>query len=251
MDTQKLLIADNSEEFCIALANTLQDRFCIKTCQDGLDALELLLAFQPDVAVLDLMMAGLDGITLIQTAAEKGIHPTILVTSRYTSDYISTSMYHLGVAYIMRKPCSISAVATRIIDLSSQAVASALPHADSKMQISEALLQLNIPTKLKGYGYIREGINLLAKDPKQSITKELYPDIAKHFQCTKNQVERSVRNAIEAGWKKRVPDIWDIYFPNAERRPSNATFIAALTDRYILHQAKDVGDIQKEPTAKV
>ena len=75
MDARKLLIADGNEEFRRALAAELQGAYHVRCCDDGKEALSLLRSFAPDVLVLDLMLPGLDGISLLQSAAASGLVP--------------------------------------------------------------------------------------------------------------------------------------------------------------------------------
>lgn len=74
----------------------------------------------------------------------------------------------------------------------------------------------------------------------QSITKELYPSVARQFGCNSAQVERSIRNAIQGAWNQRNDSLWAQIFQPDETgtvpRPSNATFITRLADRLVLDQ---------------
>ena len=101
MDTRKLLIADGNEEFRRALAAELQGAYHVRCCDDGKEALSLLRSFAPDVLVLDLMLPGLDGISLLQSAAASGLCPMVLVTSRFYNDYVLTALGELSVGYML------------------------------------------------------------------------------------------------------------------------------------------------------
>ncbi len=234
MDGLKLLIADSSEDFRIALAEVLRGTYCVRECSDGVEALHIIRACPPDVLVLDLMLPGKDGISLLQEVAASGLRPMVLVTTRFTSDYVMDAMGQLGVGYVMRKPCDIQATITRIADLSQRISASMAARSDHGPNVSDMLLSLGIPTKLNGYGYLREAIPLMASDPNQSITKELYPAVAKLFRCEPKNVERSIRSAIATAWEKRDDRIWGMYFSRdgsgGVPRPTNAEFITRLAN---------------------
>lgn len=234
MEVRKLLIADGTEEFRLALADLLRGAYHIRTCRNGLEALELMRSFDPDVLVLDLMLPGLDGISLLQTAAASGMHPIVLATTRFVSDYVMESIDRLGVGYLMVKPCDVRATATRIGEL-TQRIKQPLPkRPDPKNHVSNMLLALGIPTKLRGYSYLREAVQVMARNPGQSITKELYPAVAMECRCAAVHVERSVRSAIAAAWEHRDEKIWRMYFqPDSNgnlQRPTNAAFISRLSD---------------------
>lgn len=234
MDALKLLIAEGTEDFRMALADTLRGAYHVRVCADGLAALEHLRSFMPDVLVLDLMLPGMDGISLLQTAAGAGLKPMVLATTRFVNDYVLESMARLGVGYLMVKPCDVRATAARIADLSQRIREPLFTQPDPKTYVSNLLLALGVPTKLNGYGYLREAILLMKEDPSQPITKELYPAVAKLCGCEPEHVERSIRSAINAAWSHRDEQLWRLYFQpdgtGAVRRPTNAAFISRLAD---------------------
>lgn len=234
MDTLKLLIADSSEDFRAALTDTMRGAYQVRNSRDGLQTMELLRSFSPDVVVLDLMMPVLDGITLLQMAQEEGIRPLVLATTRFTNDYVLQAVERLGVAYLMVKPCDIRAVSARVTDLSSQLKAPALSRPDARTAVSNMLLNLGVPTKLRGYSCLREAVLVMSRDMAQSVTKELYPAVANLTEGTCAQVERSIRCAIAAAWNSRDEQIWRMYFPPGPdgkiKRPTNAAFITRLAD---------------------
>lgn len=234
MEALKLLIAESSEDFRIALAESLRGAYCVRECSDGTEAMRILQTFHPDVLVLDLMLPGKDGISLLQEAAAAGLRPMVLATTRFASDYVLDTAGQLGVGYVMIKPCEVRATVARIADLSRRLNPPVVTQPDPRTYVSNMLLTLGIPTKLNGYGYLREAIPLMNRDPGQSITKELYPAVAGMFRCEPKNVERSIRSAIDAAWKKRDERIWSLYFqPDTSGtilRPTNAEFISRLAD---------------------
>lgn len=236
----KLLIADGTEEFRLALADVLRGVYYVRTCREGNEALELLKSFCPDILVLDMMLPGLDGISLLQTAAASGFRPMVLATTRFANDYILESVDKLGVGYLMVKPCDVKATVSRIADLSQRLHQPIISQPDPRTHVSNLLLSLGIPTKLRGYGYLREAILLFAADPGQSITKELYPTVGILCESSAMHVERSIRSAIHTAWEHRDDRIWKLYFqPSADGsipRPTNASFISRLADSLNLSQ---------------
>lgn len=234
MEKPKLLIADPSEDFRNALVQAFRGAYTVRATAEGEQALNLIQNFQPDILLLDLMLSGIDGITLLQRSAELGIYPKTLAITRYLSDYMLEAAQRLGVGYIMVKPCDISAVIARVTDLTQALVLPPATHADPKSSVTNLLLRLGIPTKLRGYGYLREAIVLMARKPDQSITKELYPTVASMCAATAVQVERSIRSAITTAWSRRDSQTWQLYFPGeglpCANRPTNATFICQLAD---------------------
>ena len=232
---RKLLIADCNEEYRTALAAALNGQYHVLCCRSGSEAFTLLNQEHPDILVLDLMLPELDGLTLLERVSANGIRPMVLAATPILSDYVFSCAQRLGIAYLVRKPCSIEAIACRIQDLSCRLKAPQ-PKEDPVNYVSSLLLSLNISTKHNGFAYLRESILLMAKDPAQSVTKMLYPAVAHICSCQKENVERSIRTALDKAWDKRDEEIWQKYFPNARQRPSNAVFISRLAEALLLEE---------------
>lgn len=232
MGKLNLLIADDSENFCIELASELQDSYIIHCCQDGKEALEYIRSMYPDVLVLDLMLTGLDGISLLHCITELESRPMVLATTRFVTDYIVQTTQELNVDYVMRKPCDAIATAERVRDLGKRL--------HPKQQIFNAetyaagqIAKLSIAPHLRGFHCLKSAVIIKAQQPDISITKELYPKVGAAYGATGIQVERAIRNAIEYGWKHRDSKVWQSYFQKAAdeaSRPANGSFIARLAD---------------------
>lgn len=230
---QKLLIADNNEEFRLALAEALQQHFHVLSCGNGIQALELLRKEMPELFILDLMLPELDGITLLESSIAEGIHPKTIIASGMLNDYVVACMTRLNIGYMMRKPCSISALVTRVMDVSRDPKQASKPE-DLRSRISKLLLSLNFNVKHHGYCYLLDALPFVMEYPEISMTKELYPEVAKLHSCHWRHIERSIRNAIESAWDHRDAAVWEYYFPGASKRPSNAAFLARLAEQLLL-----------------
>lgn len=232
MQKRKLLIAESSAELSGALAELFRGSCQVRFCADGDETRKQLAAFRPDVVLLDLMLPGYDGLSLLQWAREQGMEFQVLATTRFCSDYVVETAQDLGVRYLMRKPCSISALAARVTDLLQNPPVGQETVRGPENGLREILTALGVPGKLRGSTYLRCAIPLFARDPLQSITKSLYPAVAKGCGCKASHVERSIRSAIEAAWKNRDENIWKLYFPTDAagnvKRPTNGAFIARL-----------------------
>ena len=226
---QKLLIADCSEDYRTALAAALNSQYHVLTCRTGTEALSILYQERPAIVILDLMLPELDGLTLLERACADGLHPMVLAVTPLLTPYVFSCAHRLGIEYLVRKPCDINAIATRIKDL-SQPLSKSVSHIDPITYVSELLLSLHFSTKHNGFSYLREGILLMSKDPAQSVTKVLYPAIAHTFDCQKENVERSIRTAMDHAWDQGDHELWYRYFPNAQHRPTNAVFISRITE---------------------
>lgn len=245
MELPRILIADGSEEFRCELTQALRGSYIVISCGEGKQTLELLEDYRPELLVLDLMLPGLDGITLMERIKNMHLHPAILATTRFVSDYVVTAAQQLGAKYMMIHPCDIQGTIERIADLHQLAERPAALLPDGRSMVSNMLLTLGVPTKLRGYYQLREAVLLMAANPGQSITKELYPSVAKLCDATAQQVERAARSAIRAAWEQRDERVWRRYFQqNAQGnvpRPSNAEFITRLADAMCINLERELG----------
>lgn len=104
-------------------------------------------------------------------------------------------------------------------------------------KVTRLMLEIGVPVHLKGYHYLREAICLTVEDMELvgSVTKLLYPQIAKRFMTTDGKVERAVRNAIEVSWERGNTEIFDSIFGysrnNGDNRPTNSEYIACMADK--------------------
>ena len=112
------------------------------------------------------------------------------------------------------------------------------------MIISEIMHQIGVPAHIKGYQYLREAILLSVKDDEMmsSVTKILYPTVAKKFATTPSRVERAIRHAIEVAWDRGDVDVLSSYFgytiQNSRGKPTNSEFIAMISDKLKLQMNK-------------
>lgn len=234
MEKRKLLVAESSEELRCALRDMFRGSFQVCCCADGYEARKLLSGFAPDVMVVDVMLPGIDGISLLQWALEQGIRSRVLLTTRLASDYVLEAASRMGVGYVMLKPCDLGALAARVEDLSRSLAPAAAMNADPGSQASGLLLTLGIRPKLRGFACLREAVLLSAREEHVSVTKVLYPEVAKLCGCRSSHVERNIRSAIDAAWETRDENVWRMYFtPDSAgkmARPTNADFISRLAD---------------------
>lgn len=228
---QKLLIADSSAVFAEALEGALQEQFEIVTCADGMTLQELLPLYQPDILILNLMLPYKDGLTVLQ---ESVFHPSvILAITTHLSAYTERSILSLGIDYTMIAP-AVDTVVLRLQDLIRQYT----PQAKT-MSLEERaayhLKLLNFPNHLDGYRQLCLALPMYADNPRQLLTKELYPDVAKRGDFKDGRsVEHSIRKAIYASWMHRDNAVWRKYFsfgPDGTIPcPSNKVFLCRLAE---------------------
>ena len=246
MDNQTtVMIADNTEEFCSSLVTTLQrsEGFrVVGTANDGEQAVRMIHQFQPQILVLDLMLAKRDGLSVLKAISTMERKPAVLATSGFITDYVASAAANLGVQYLMLKPCDMTALVERLEELrSGQAVLMPQNRTGGKPSI-EAMVtsiihEIGVPAHIKGYQYLREAIIIAVNDMDviNAITKVLYPQVAKAFQTTPSRVERAIRHAIEVAWDRGDLDTLQRFFgytvSNTKGKPTNSEFIALIADK--------------------
>ena len=115
-----VFIADSAEEFCTGLSAVLQrtEGFLVAgTACDGEQAIRMITARQPDILVLDLMLAKQDGISVLRAISGLEHPPKVLATSVFMTEYISSAAANLGVQYLMLKPCDMEALVDRLEEI--------------------------------------------------------------------------------------------------------------------------------------
>lgn len=77
-------------------------------------------------------------------------------------------------------------------------------------------------------------MSITDKEVISSITKILYPTIAKKYQTTASRVERAIRHAIEVAWNRGNTDtLYELFgytISNGKGKPTNSEFIALIAD---------------------
>ena len=112
-----------------------------------------------------------------------------------------------------------------------------MPDVELERYITKIMLEVGVPAHLKGYHYLREAIMISGKDMEtvSSVTKLLYPEIAKRYKTTEQKVERAIRNAIEVSWGRGNMETFEELFGYSadygKNRPTNSEYIARIADK--------------------
>lgn len=241
----KILIADGNEEFCGHLKRALEQSAgyeVVGIAGDGEQALALLSAQEPDVLVLDLLLAKIDGVSILKQAHNMDKAPVALVLSGFMTEFVGSMAVSLGVQYFMAKPCDFELVAERIreivaVDRQSKSAAQKKGEVNIEAMVTSIIHEIGVPAHIKGYQYLREAVRMVMDNPELMgrITKELYPGIAHRFGTTSSKVERAIRHAIEVAWNRGRIDALDEAFGknvcSLDDKPTNGEFIALVADR--------------------
>lgn len=241
----KVLIGDDSAEYGITCANALRSQgfYVMTRRRDGRVILDAIRNDNPDVVVMDAVMPTLDAIEVLEKSQILEVRPLFIVTSAYENEFIARQVLEKGASYFMLKPFDIVTLGSRIEDLLRGNSSSARSD-DLEVVITDMIHQLGVPAHIKGYHYLRAAILSAVQDKTlmESVTKMLYPTVAKQFHTTSSRVERAIRHAIEIAWDRGDLDVINSFFGytvnNCKGKPTNSEFIALLTDKLRLQYGR-------------
>lgn len=253
----QVVIADDNKEFGDILCEYLgsqDDIEVVGVARDGIEAYDIITEMLPDVAILDIIMPHLDGLGVLEKINSQftGKKPLFIILSAVGQDKITQRALALGAEYYVVKPFDMDVLISRIRQLKEVKQASVIKydsHLESKsyqrstspenleVEVTSVMHEIGVPAHIKGYQYLREGIMMVVKDLDiiNSITKQLYPSIAKQFNTTPSRVERAIRHAIEVAWSRGQVDAIDSLFGYTvnmrKGKPTNSEFIAMIADK--------------------
>ncbi len=210
--------------------------------KDGRNVIELLQKQHFDVVMIDAFMSGLDGMEVLDYIRENiSVSPLIMVFSSVDNPNFERQIMESGADYFFIKPVNPSSVAKRLESLMkwkrNKTEKSGVFVQDTELVISDIMRQIGVPAHIKGYQYLRSAIELSINDEEmlESVTKLLYPTIAKIYSTTASRVERAIRHAIEVAWDRGDVDVLSSYFgytiQSNRGKPTNSEFIAMIADR--------------------
>ena len=221
----------------------------VLTCpRDGAKVLQCIKQEQPDVVLLELFMPKLDALEVVRLL-KKDPPPTMpqfLVTSAFMNSHLEQEAMEAGVSYCFLQPYDPEMMAERIAHIAKAPAQqqSGVSRADLELIITEIIHQIGVPAHIKGYHYVRESVALAVENPEilHSVTKQLYPEVAKQFHTTASRVERAIRHAIEVAWDRGDVDTLNSYFGytihNGRGKPTNSEFVAMIADKIQLKLRK-------------
>ena len=245
MDKVRFLMSDTSADVTAACREALEQKGVEVTVveKDGLQILQKMLVVRPQVVLLDAFMPGLDALAVKQKYVAAGeTHTTFFVTGAFQSEEMVQELLDEGFAYYFVKPFDENVLASRVLKVAhghQQRLITASVDSD-ELKVTDILHQIGVPAHIKGYHYLREAIiqSVNDKEMLESVTKLLYPAVAKKFATTPSRVERAIRHAIEIAWDRGDIDTLNSFFGytinTGKGKPTNSEFIALIADKISL-----------------
>ena len=247
--TTRILIADESPAGRAAVRDglLLAGYQYVEEASNGEDAFVKITRFHPEVVILDVWLSKLDGIGVLRNCHNwdwgQDKEPSFIVTSSVSNQATLMQATEVGAELCLLKPVNVNSLCEHIQSIVSRrraVPAAAMQNedktADIETQVTQIIHQIGVPAHIKGYQYLRTAILLTIKDSDviNSVTKVLYPSVAKKYATTTSRVERAIRHAIEVAWDRGDVDTLNSYFgytiQNNRGKPTNSEFIAMIAD---------------------
>ncbi len=239
----KAMITEDGSETSHELAGILRSNgFEVSTViKDGTQIISKLKEGErPDVILMDGFMPRLDALGVLREMDSMRLEkrPIVMVLSSTDNSRFESEVLNSGADYYFLKPYNPSMLAERVIQFASLSgsVAEKTGVKDLEVVVSQIMHQIGVPAHIRGYQYLREAIILSVNNSEMisSVTKVLYPTVAKVFKTTPSRVERAIRHAIEVAWDRGDVDVLSSYFgytiQNERGKPTNSEFIAMISD---------------------
>ncbi|MFD2630781.1 sporulation transcription factor Spo0A [Oceanobacillus kapialis] len=257
MDKISVCLVDDNRELVQLMEDYFdeqQDIEVIGTAFNGRDCLTMLEDLEPDVLILDIIMPHVDGLAVLNTVrGMDGVKPNVIMLTAFGQEEVMKKAVDLGASYFILKPFDLDNLAEQVRQVQGRNTVGSTPKKvvrkekrkqDLEASITNIIHEIGVPAHIKGYMYLREAITMVYNDIELlgSITKVLYPDIAKKFNTTASRVERAIRHAIEVAWSRgnidSISALFGYTISITKAKPTNSEFIAMVADRLRLeHKA--------------
>lgn len=242
----RLLVVDDNENLVEMIKDYFEEHEKIRIVNkfyNGEDAVEYIKTHNDefDVLLLDLIMPKRDGLYVLEQMKNLNIEKPVVIGTSFNADETIQRVSRFGPKHFVLKPFDMTDLEEKLMD-----AANYLPDNDTKVNlyhnnleisVTKLLHGLGVPSHIKGYQYIREGVIIMYEKPDivGAITKELYPEIASRYDTTVSRVERAIRHAIEVSWNRGDIDLMDDVFGHSvdydRAKPTNSEFIVTISDK--------------------
>lgn len=258
----KVCVVDDNRELVALLEEYIsaqEDMEVIAVAHNGQECLNMLENINPDILILDIIMPHLDGLGVLEKLREmkRETMPNVIMLTAFGQEDVTKKAVDLGASYFILKPFDMESLVNNIRQVSrkgqsviksnSQVTYRTQPEQKPKnldASITNIIHEIGVPAHIKGYLYLREAISMVYNDIELlgSITKVLYPDIAKKYNTTASRVERAIRHAIEVAWSRgnieSISSLFGYTVSMSKAKPTNSEFIAMVADKLRLeHKA--------------
>lgn len=261
MNVTRIAIVNHDKTAIRKMSDTLckEERIRITgTASDGREAVKMIRETRPEIVILDLIMPNLDGIGIMEQVDAQGGkenkikyivgmakgqeqmfqmavdgQPVVAVGQQYMEHELTNALHILnGRRGLSSWKRGMKKAAITVTDTEDKL----------ELVVTDIIHDIGVPAHIKGYQYLRSAILMAVTDMDilNSITKQLYPEIAEMYDTTPSRVERAIRHAIEVAWGRGHMDTIDELFGYTihagKGKPTNSEFIALIADKIRLDQ---------------
>ena len=220
---------------------------------NGEELIDIIIEKKPDVVLMDIIMPKLDGLAVLDRVNHEPEmkKPAFIVISAVGQEKTTEDAFELGADYYILKPFDRDTVLKRIKRARVKRpgfpvkIKAAETNVNEKeylernleTDVTNIIHEVGVPAHIKGYQYLRDAIIMSVTDMEMlnSITKILYPTIAKQHQTTPSRVERAIRHAIEVAWSRgkmdTIEELFGYTVSGGKGKPTNSEFIALIADK--------------------
>lgn len=258
MTRLNVMIAEDNVVMTSTLRNMLEtDGYqVVGSARDGEEAYEMIQEKKPDIVLMDVIMPKMDGLSVMEKLYKEHkleTMPSFIMVTAAGNDQVTSEAFHFGASYYIMKPFNKEMVLDKIKriccdranNMQRNDLKKVQPYetldeyvkANLEKDITKILHEVGIPAHIKGYQYLRDAVTISMEEEGQitSVTKVLYPTIAKYHKTTSSRVERAIRHAIEVAWGRgkleTIDEIFGYTVHTGKGKPTNSEFIALVTDK--------------------
>ena len=247
-----MAIADDNQELVKMMELYFKDHPQIEvvaSASNGKLCIQMLEKHELDVLLLDIIMPHLDGLAVLEAMYkdERHANTQVIMLTAFGQEDVMKQAVNFGASYFMLKPFEFEQLVQKILHCAGQTKEKStaiLQQPTSQMSqrqldttITAIIKEIGVPAHIKGYVYLREAIQMVYFDIELlgSVTKILYPEIAKKFNTTASRVERAIRHAIEVAWNRgnyeTISEMFGYTVHHMKSKPTNSEFIAMIADK--------------------
>lgn len=209
----------------------------VASFSNGEEALEYIVNHKDniDLLILELLIPKMDGATLLEEIKSRSINLKCIITSSYKDTKLINDCNSYNISYYLIKPYSIISLEKKVNETFENKPV-LFNNNSLDLEVSQLLHNLGIPSHIRGYKYIRDGIMIIFNSNSVSlVTKDIYPQIAKKYDTTPSRVERAIRHAIEVSWIRGDINLMEELFGFSvscdKSKPTNSEFLTTIADR--------------------
>lgn len=251
----KVLVIKHDTKGRDDIKRELVDKPDIEVCKwlsDGLDGVAAIKRYNPEIIVLDLLLPNVDGAAILEETNLLGAKGyKFLIGCNESQMKFIEATYGNKLENILvvlmeqeQEDGSIYQEIQKARNLKSKDIyrirkedERSLKENQLELIVTDIIHEIGVPAHIKGYQYLRSSIimSVLDMDILNSITKQLYPSIAKQYDTTSSRVERAIRHAIEVAWGRgktdTIDDLFGYSLTHGRQKPTNSEFIALIADK--------------------